>query len=314
MKRNNLAHAPLAVTAGLLAATLAGCSIGPVNLPDLDLSAVGVVTKSVADAESSIRAARTSPVDSSELVEAGYLTVGLMPSNTAPLLTTKSDGTQAGIDVEFAYAVADQLGLDVKFVTVSSASAAGTQCDVVMGASSSDVASASGVTVVGDFAETAVGVFARGSEGSLAAANLSGKVVGVQLSSTSEKTLSNANLGVIEQGFSSINESMSALGAGTIDAVVCDAYAGSYLASDYDGVVLLGTLDTPSALGVAVDSSKTALSAAVKTAVETAQSNGQLDIIKSRWANNISTLTSASMLQGINAAAVTSEVGTTTAQ
>ena len=314
MKRNNLAHAPLAVTAGLLAATLAGCSIGPVNLPNLDLSAVGVVTKSVADAESSIRAARTSSVDSSELVEAGYLTVGLMPSNTAPLLTTKSDGTQAGIDVEFAYAVADQLGLDVKFVTVSSASAAGTQCDVVMGASSSDVASASGVTVVGDFAETAVGVFARGSEGSLAAANLSGKVVGVQLSSTSEKTLSNANLGVIEQGFSSINESMSALGAGTIDAVVCDAYAGSYLASDYDGVVLLGTLDTPSALGVAVNSSKTTLSAAVKTAVETAQSNGQLDIIKSRWANNIGTLTSASMLQGINAAAVTSEVGTTTAQ
>ena len=314
MKRNNLAHAPLAVTAGLLAATLAGCSIGPVNLPDLDLSAVGIVTKSVSAAESSIRAARTSSVDSSELVEAGYLTVGLMPSNTAPLLSTKSDGTQAGIDVEFAYAVADQLGLDVKFVTVSSASAAGTQCDVVMGVSSSDVASASGVTVVGDFAETAVGVFALGSEGSLSVANLSGKVVGVQLSSTSEKALSSANLGVIEQGFSSINESMSALGAGTIDAVVCDAYAGSYLASDYDGVVMLGTLDTPSALGVAVNSSKTTLSTAVKTAVETAQSNGQLDIIKSRWANNIGTLTSASMLQGINAAAVTSEVGTTTAQ
>ena len=313
MKRNNLALAPHAVAAGLLAATLTGCSLGPVNLPDLDLSFIGIVQTSVADAESAIRSARKSAVDSSELVESGCLTVGLMPSNTAPLLTTKSDGTHAGIDVEFAYAVADQLGLDVKFTTVSSASAAGTQCDVVMGVSSSDAASATGITVVGDYAETAVGVFARTSEGSLTAANLSGKTVGVQLGSTSERALSNANLGCVEQGVSNINESMSSLAAGTLDVVVCDAYSGSYLASDYDDVVLLGTLDTPVSLGVAVNSSKTTLSSAVKTAVEKAQSNGQLDIIKSRWANNVGTLTSASMLEGMNAAAVTSEVGTTTA-
>lgn len=303
MKRNNLRRAPLAVTAGLLAATLAGCSIGPVSLPDVDLSFAGIVTTSVADAEAAIRAARTTTVDSAELVEAGYLTVGLLPSNTAPLLSTKSDGTQAGIDVEFAYAVADQLGLDVKFVTVSSTSAAGAQCDVVMGVSSSDVASNAGVTVVGDFAENAVGVF---SKTSLTAADLAGKTVGVQPGSTSERALSDANLGCVEQNFTSINEAMSALGQGTIDVAVCDAYSGSYLASDYEGVALQGTLDNPTSLGVAVSSSKENLADAVRSAVETAQSNGQLDVIKSRWANNVGTLTSASVLSGYDPSAASS--------
>ncbi len=309
MKRNNINRVPKAVAAGLLAATLAGCSIGPVNLPDIDLSFMGVVKTSVADARASIRASRTSPVDSSELIEAGYLTVGLLPSNTTPLLSTKTDGSHAGIDVEFAYAVADQLGLDVEFVTVSSASATGTQCDVVMGVSSSDAASTTGVSVVGAYAESAVGVFARGSEGQLAAADLVGKTVGVQPGSVSERTLSNTNLDIVEQTFTSINDSMSALAAGTIDAVVCDAYAGSYLASDYQGIGLLGTLDTPVSLGVAVSSSKAGLSSAVQIAVTAVQGNGQLDVIKSRWANSVGTLTSASMIQDINAAAVTSEAG-----
>lgn len=301
MKRNNLHRAPSAIAAGLLAATLTGCSIGPVNLPDIDLSFAGVVTTSVADAEASIRAARTPAVDSSELVEAGCLTVGLLPSNTAPLLSTKTDGTQAGIDVEFAYAVADQLGLDVKFVTVSAASAVNGQCDVVMGVSSSEAGSDATISVVGDFAETAVGVFSRTP---LTAADLAGKTVGVQPGSTSERVLSGANLGCVEQNLTSVNESMSALAAGTVDAVVCDAYAGSYIAADYEGVALQGTLDTPVSLGVAVSSSKASLSAAVKTAVESAQGNGQLDVIKSRWANGVGTLTSASLLQGATAAAV----------
>lgn len=95
---------------------------------------------------------------------------------------------------------------------------------------------------------------------------------------------------------------MSALGSGTIDAVVCDAYAGCYLAADYDDVNLIGTLDTPVALGVAVSSAKPTLTSAVQSAVDAVQSNGQLDVIKSRWVGQIGTLTSASMLQGITAA------------
>lgn len=300
MKRNFGSKALPAIAAGLAAATLAGCSIGPVSLPDIDLSSLGgslgIVSTSVADAEAAFKSARTCTVESAELVEPGYLTVGLATDNIAPLLVTKSDGTYAGIDVDVAYAIGDQVGLPVKFIAVADAqSAVGVTCDVVMGVSGTSQAAA----VMGDYAETAVGVFARGGKTTAAASDLAGKTVGIQLGSVSEKTLSAANLGCTEQPFTSTNEAMAALGAGTVDYVVCDAYSGSYLASDYEGVSLVGTLDAPVSVGVAVGASRTTLCAAVQGAVESVQTNGQLDLIKADWANGIGTLTSASKLQGL---------------
>ncbi len=304
MKSARTSRALASISAGLAALTLAGCTIGPVTLPDVDLGFLGnfgIVTTSVADAEQAIKDQQASGVDSSELVEPGTLTVGLLSTNTAPLLVTRSDGSSAGVGVEFAYAVADHMGLSVKFVTVASATAQlGTDVDVVVGVSTADAASATGVTVLGDYAETAIGIFGRGSSAS--ASDLSGKTVGVQPGSVSQRTLTDANLGCSEQGYASINEAMEALGAGSVDYVVCDAYSGSYLASDYDGVQLLGTLDAPVAVGVSVSTDKSTLVSSLASAVEAVQGNGQLDVIKSRWCNGISTLTSASMLQGLGSA------------
>ena len=147
MKRNHKSMAGAALTAGLTALALAGCTVGPVTLPDINidlgfLKGIGIVTTSVADAEAAIRDVRECGVDPSELVEQGTLTVGLLPSNSAPLNATKQDGSRAGIDVEVAYAMADHVGLPVKFVTVSSAATSlGVDCDVVMGVPTSDAAS-----------------------------------------------------------------------------------------------------------------------------------------------------------------------------
>ncbi len=309
MKRNHKSMAGAALTAGLTALALAGCTVGPVTLPDINidlgfLKGIGIVTTSVADAEAAIRDVRECGVDPSELVEQGTLTVGLLPSNSAPLNATKQDGSRAGIDVEVAYAMADHVGLPVKFVTVSSAATSlGVDCDVVMGVPTSDAASSTDAVVLGDYAESAIAVFGRGKQGEFSASDLAGKTVGVQPGSVSERALSDANTGCVEQSFTNINEAMSALGSGSIDAVVCDAYAGCYLAVDYDGVALLGTLDSPVALGVAVSSSKTTLSYSIQSAIDAVQSNGQLDIIKSRWVGQVGTLTSASMLPGLGAAA-----------
>ena len=270
MKRNHKSMAGAALTAGLTALALAGCTVGPVTLPDVNidlgfLKGIGIVTTSVADAEAAIRDVRECGVDPAELVEQGTLTVGLLPSNSAPFNATKQDGSRAGIDVEVAYAMADHVGLPVKFVTVSSASTSlGVDCDVVMGVPTSDAASSTDAVVLGDYAESAIGVFGRGKQGQFSASDLAGKTVGVQPGSVSERALSNANTGCVEQSFANINEAMSALGSGAIDAVVCDAYAGCYLAVDYDGVALLGTLDSPVALGVAVSSSKTTLANSVQ--------------------------------------------------
>lgn len=308
MKRNHRGRALPALTAGLLAASLAGCSIGPVTLPDLDLSAIPflnglVTTTSVADAEAALKEKRSSAVDPSELLEQGVLTVGVLPTSTVPFYTTTDDG-QEGVNVEFSYALADHMGLGVKFVTITdTATSLGSTCDVVVGVSTSEAGSTEGVAVLGDYAETAIGLFGKTSEGAASASGLEGKVVAIQPGSVSARALAEADLGNTEQGFANINDAMEALGAGSVDYVVCDAYSGSYLAADYEGVGLVGTLDTPVAIGVAVSTSKATLASAVQSAVDAVQSNGQLDVIKARWVNGVPTLTAASRLQGLDAAA-----------
>ena len=181
MKRNHKSMAGAALTAGLTALALAGCTVGPVTLPDINidlgfLKGIGIVTTSVADAEAAIRDVRECGVDPSELVEQGTLTVGLLPSNSAPLNATKQDGSRAGIDVEVAYAMADHVGLPVKFVTVSSAATSlDVDCDVVMGVPTSDAASSTDAVVLGDYAESAIAVFGRGKQGEFSASDLAGK-------------------------------------------------------------------------------------------------------------------------------------------
>ena len=295
-QRTRSHRALAAIAAALAAGTLAGCTIGPVTLPDLD--GIAVMT-SVADAQSAIASARKSGVDSADLVKSGTLTVGLLPSGSAPLLTTLTDGSHAGIEVEFAYALADHMGLDaVEFVTVSGVSAAGDTCDVVLGVSADDASSDDGVEVVGDFAENAVGIFGKKGAGSTVA-DLKGTTVGVQSGSVSQKALAALDSGCVQQACTNVNEAMSALSSGSIDYVVCDAYAGSYLAADYDTIELIGTLDEPTALGVAAPADKSTLLTALQSATDAVQSNGQLDVIKSRWANGVPTLTSASRMEGV---------------
>lgn len=304
MTSNHLGRKAVAtIAAGLVTLSVAGCSIGPVQLPDVPLDFLDglVTTTSVADAEAAFKAQRSSGIDSSELVQAGALTVGLLPTATAPFCSTAQDGSYQGVNIEFAYAVGDACGLPVKFVTVTDlASSLGTSCDLVVGVSTADGASATGVTVMGDYAESAVALFGKKPISSVT--DLSGKTVGIQPGSASQKALSSVDLGCVMQSFSSINEAMAALGTGSVEYVVCDAYAGSYLAEDYDGVSLLGTLDTPVAMGVAVSTAKPTLASSVQTAVDSVQNNGQLDIIKSRWVNGVQTLTAASRLSGLDAA------------
>lgn len=325
MTRNHRAHAASVLSAGLLAAALSGCTIGPVELPDIPLDFLDrfVTTATVADAEQSLKDARTSTVDSSELVSEGTLTVGLLSTASAPFVGTTSSGNQVGVNIELAYALADQLGLDVQFVDVTDAATSlGATCDVVVGVSTSEGGATAGVSVMGDYAETAVGVFAKKGSGIASVSDLAGKTAGVQPGSSSERALAETGASTAEQSFANTNEAMDALEDGSVDFVVCDAYAGSYLAcKGYDDVELVGTLDIPVAIGVAVRADKPTLAPAVQAAVDAVQTNGQLDVIKARWVNGIETLTANSRLQGAgvtatvdaaDAAAATADAAATT--
>jgi len=302
LRRTPRALAAIAVLA--ITVILAGCSIGPFSF---DPSSFMTPT-SVSEAKAARRSGRTCTVPSGTTIEDGTLTVGLRVSNsTAPLCYTTSDGEYAGIDVDVAAAIADQLGLDVKYVSVSGVSAnLGSTCDIVMDVKSSED---SKCTVVGSYVETASALFHRGGATTLASSDLSGKSVSLQTGSVSARTLSNTTLVLTERSCSNLNEAFESLEAGSVDFALCDAYAGAYLASAYRDISLVGTLDAPLPAGIAVASDSTDFQTSIQGALNSIQANGVMGIIRSRWIGGMNDLTSSDQIQGI---ASSSDTATTT--
>ena len=316
MKRNRTNTIISVVGAALSLALLAGCSGVPTEVTDAlggageALSGVGQAIggavdglldeTSVAEAREQRRADLTPALSDADLKTPGTLTVGIEAAESAPLAFSATDGSLVGIDVDTAYALADELGMaNVEIVSVQNASAAlASNCDVVMGV---EAGSATDVTVLGSSAQSALGVFAATEvTAPIAAADLSGKTVGVQANSVSQSTLASLGLGAVEQTFSNLNEAFDALASGSVDYVVCDAYAGAYLSCTYDAGFFAGTLDAPVAVGVGVSSSASqGLQSSVQAALDAIQGNGVADIAKTRWIGVFPALTEASRLSGV---------------
>ena len=251
----------------------------------------------VAEAREQRRADLLQKVDDADLKTPGTLTVGIKMGETAPLAMTGTSGTLSGIDVDTAYALADALGIsNVELVSVQNASSAlAADCDLVMGVKSGESAD---VMSVGNYAQSALGVFSATEVGSVpvSAAELEGKTVGVQGSSVSQVALRELGIGVTEQTFSNLNEAFDALAAGTVDYVVCDAYAGAYLSCVSGGGHFAGTIDAPVSVGVGVSASASGLQASVQEAIEEIQGNGVANVAKSRWIGEFPALSDTSRI------------------
>lgn len=287
-------HIACTTLAAATAISLAGCS----NPLSAITSSFG--TPSVEEAKASQLASVSSELSSANLVEEGTLTVGLSSSEGAPMCITAEDGSFSGYDVDVASALADELGLKVSFVQVSSLSSAlGDTCDIVMNVTSTH---ASGMTIAGSYAEDATAFFAKDAaktDSAVNASEISGKIVGVQANSTSQQLLLRSDLNAEQSTFTNLNEAFQALEDGAVDYVLCDALAGSYLAEVYSDVSLVGTIDVPETIGVATESSNTALQTAVQEGVAKLNSNGVIEVIRNKWINGMQTLSSSSQVSGV---------------
>lgn len=253
---------------------------------------------SVEDARKAAAQALSPTVDASALVEEGTLTVGVVTDGSNVPYCVLDDDKVMGLDVDLGSVLADHMGLQVKFVVVNDASAAllGKQCDVVIRIEDDG---AQGATTVGDYSQTAVALFHKGEASTSALADVSGKTVGVQGDSASQAAVEGSNLGATTKTYTNLNEAFKALDAGEVDYVACDAYSGAYLAASYDGVGLAGTLDTPTVIGVAVDSTNTALIDAVKAAWDGASQDGTYDLVRARWLGSLPKLDESTVIQGV---------------
>ena len=314
MKRNHTNTIVSAVGAALSLALLAGCSGVPAEVTNAlggmgeALSGMGQAIggavdglldeTSVAEAREQRRADLTPALADADLKTPGTLTVGLQATGTAPLVIAGDDGGYRGIDVDTAYALADQLGLgSVEFVPVQSVAEGVETCDVVMGAEADET----GCTVVGSYAQSALGVFSATEVAAVpvTAADLAGATIGVQAGSVSQVALVGLDLGAVEQDFINLNEAFEALSAGTVNYVICDAYAGAYLATSYTGVSFAGTIDTPMTVGIAVAPDAAELLGSVQAALDEIQTNGVAAIGKSRWVGDFPALTEATVVTGL---------------
>lgn len=301
---------------------LTGCEIFGIKLPDLpfslpelpfelpDLGSVELPFQptSVEEAESARRAANQPQLSSPALVQDGYLTVGIMSSAvTAPSCFQLPDGSIGGLDVGLASIAADNLGLGVRFVRVDSPKAAtdGT-CDVVMDAVAGDV---DGVEIVGRYEESSVAFFHVGEETVCTVEDLSGKIVGVQGNSASQYMLEQSNIQMEQREFDNLNECFDAMAAGTVDYVLCDAYAGGYLSGVHGGMSMCGCIEEPTSIGMAVSSSNVELQSALQSAVDRALADGTNKIVRDLWVGGMSPLTSESVIQGVTISTTTTVRG-----
>ena len=272
---------------------------GPVNKVG---SLLGVFGGPTYDEAREAKAAERTPVLAGDsLVQDGYLTVGLqMNAASVPFVIDTGGGALSGIDVDLASAIASELGLKVSFVSVGSIDGglAARECDIVMDASADAVSTS---TVLGGYYETAAAFFRLGDTGVVTAAELNGKTVGLQAGSVSQSALGNTALNMTQKSFENLNEAFDALTMGEIDYVLCDAYPGAFLASNYPGVSMCGVLNAPAPIGIA-SSSKSDLQMAVKDALDTVMANGKFDVIRSRWLGGMESVTVDDVIKDIPAA------------
>lgn len=296
-------HRNTVAAAAALAAcvALAGCS-GP-------LSAIAGPEASVGEALAAKTAALSPKVDST--ISKGVLTVGIdTQDGMVPLYVGSDSGRAYGMDVDLASALADELGLKVRFVSVDDANPGlGTTCDVLMGAVDGQVGA---TTVVGDYAERASAFFHKGDTGVAKVDDLSSKSVGVQMGSVSQTALSKTGLMMSVKTYDNLNAAFDALESGGVDYVLCDAYSGAYLSARYEEVCLAGTLDAPKAQGIAVSSQNAELADAVKAAYDAVEKNGLMGLVRRRWVAGMDPLSASSQVQDVPAGSPTA-AGETTA-
>jgi polar amino acid transport system substrate-binding protein len=114
-----------------------------------------------------------------------------------------------------------------------------------------------------------------------------------------QRLLAQSDLRMLETSYENLNEAFDALNAGQVEYVCCDLYSGAYLASFYPGINMCGTLDVPTAQGIAVAPDNTTLQVNVQSALDTIQSNGLVQLVRVKWIAGMPNATNASMVQGI---------------
>lgn len=215
-----------------------------------------------------------------DILENGKLKVGVDFGNP-PFAGETSKA--AGIDIDTASAIAQDLGLEVDFVDVgSSADLALTnkKCDIVMGVSKA--LSVEDMWRSDVYIETACALFAKDAKASMpvsGGADTFATEMASQSALACQAQFSAANIklcGTISEAFEKMNN-------GEVKYVAADAVIGTYTANNIDGGAnLICLISKPSGYCIGANKSKTNLCEKIKSSLENLSKGGVLEVIEKR--------------------------------
>ena len=216
--------------------------------------------------------------------ETGVLKVGVNSENP-PLAGKSSDGSKiVGFDVDFAAAIADELGLKVQIVDVGSdaesALAAGT-IDIALGLDKSDTGLSCWLSDA--YLSSGVALFSQNATGVLPS-NTAETTIAAQVSTKSAWAIVNEYDKATLNPTDDLEGAFSALESGQVQYVASDALIGSYVVRNTGATaVLVAMVQEPSGFAVGVLDGNSELKQAVSNVLTTLKSNGMISLLETKW-------------------------------
>ena len=223
-----------------------------------------------------------------QIKEKGVITIGM--DDTLPPMEYRNDKNElVGFDIDFAEALAKELGVKVEFVPSA-------WDGIIPGLDAKRfdmILSAMNVTEERKKKVDFVEYFGVGQIVAVKAGNplninpvedLKGKIVGVQLGSTGE-TAVNSISGLKEvKKYDLTTDVFNDMGLGRVDAAVIGEMVGRYYMTTKPGVFeVVGDSFQVQPMGIAVRKGDTELREALEKAVQTLEDNGTLSKISEKW-------------------------------
>lgn len=223
------------------------------------------------------------------IAEAGVLRAGV--DIDYPPFAGTDQGTQAGIDVDIAAAVAERLGLKLELVPLKPAEIATAladgRVDIALGATAITDAALADMSTAGSYLIDGPALFSVVASGtplpSIDPATLGGMRVGVQKESPAYWTLESDYGTDFAAVYDTLRDALEALEAGEVDVVVGGAAVGAYIARDLTDVRIVGQMGPASPLGVVVRKDAAELEAEVRTVLDALSAEGVVDTITRKW-------------------------------
>ncbi len=226
-------------------------------------------------------AAPKSQLQAGATMTPGVLTVAVDP--TFPPFAGKVGNRLAGLDVDVAAALADQLGVKVRFVEVPRsriASAAAGKADIALSGLSTREIIRMGALPGGVYAFDGPVLFAA-QPATLALDGLGGKRLGAQGASEAWWRLRDI-YGDQVSSFRQLREAVVAVTAGTVEVLGGDALVAGYIARDYPTVVPVGVI-AAHPVEVALLRMAPSLADPVRRALLSLEADGVLATLRTKW-------------------------------